>query len=80
MNVVFLFSSKVVRVINDNLKIKNTENTKTHLSILMNLLKCWDLCISHIKALEKIAIIDIKSFHPSLFEVMLDALNHCKNR
>ncbi|OXU19968.1 hypothetical protein TSAR_012868 [Trichomalopsis sarcophagae] len=72
---------EVINTINELLRSNQNKTTdvKNQLNVLVNLLKCWDLCISHIKALEKVSIIDIKSFPASLFDVMADMLRHCKN-
>lgn len=65
--------------------LKHTQNdsiadVKSQLNTLVNLLKCWDLCINHIKALERVSIINIKTFPKSFFYVITDALSHCKSR
>ncbi|KAJ8668535.1 hypothetical protein QAD02_010198 [Eretmocerus hayati] len=57
----------------------NIEDVKNQLAIMESLLRCWDLCMDHIKSFEKISVSDIKSFPASLFEIIGDALNHCKN-
>lgn len=71
-----------MNTVNDLLKNKqgDSEDLKKRLNILVNLLKCWDLCISHIKALEKVSIIDIKSFPTIMFDVIIGMLSHCKTR
>ncbi|KAL7291494.1 hypothetical protein TKK_0014754 [Trichogramma kaykai] len=73
---------ELMNCIEDTIKNKqdyNPEDVKNNLVILVGLLKCWDLCVEHIKLLEKVSIIDIKSFPDNLFDVMLNAMTHCKN-
>ncbi|XP_058799570.1 FIGNL1-interacting regulator of recombination and mitosis-like isoform X2 [Phymastichus coffea] len=71
---------EVTKEIGEKLKTKNgtEDDIKNRLNLMIDLLKCWDTCISHMKTLEKISIIAVQSFPSSLFEVTIDALNHCK--
>lgn len=73
---------QVIKTQNDTLKndTKVLDHIKKQLKFLSEITSCWNLCINHIKSLDKISVVDVKSVPENLFEVMIDALSHCKNR
>lgn len=73
---------EVIKSIDDKVKSKksNENDIKNQLDLVIKLVKYWDLCIDHVRTLEKISINVVKSFPSRLFDVTVDALKHCKTR